>query len=313
MMGPRPQPPRSYLENHRAAFERARLLVRLFYGLTAVEVSRALESWPRWRAETEWDPLWAVTWFDPVGMETGVAITIVMLAVGVFGSLLAPGARPFRILAFVGLLLYGSLANSFGKINHGIHPFIYISFLFVLLPSGRASEKNPPRAFRQQYLLVFWAAQSSMLMLYTLSGLWKLYGGVMQFLVGQVGNFHIRGMAYQIADRLMQDHGTSMLGPFLIERPVLGWFLLLGGIYLELCSFWIAFRPRLHRLWGVALMCLHLGNVLVLTIAFPGFILLLALLFLASPFQWTRSSPGELLANLPFLSLRYRPGASSGT
>ena len=309
LRGPAPQPARAYLEHHREAYQRAQLLVVMFYGLLLIFVNRGLVMSMSWSGRSDWKPLWAVTWFDSVGLPTGTTITMVVLIVGVLGSILRPSSRTMRITAFAGMLLYGSLANSWGKINHGLHPWIYACFIFIFLPSGEGDSTS--RATRQRYLFVFSAAQGAMLLAYTLSGIWKIYGGVMQFLVGQIGNFHIDGFSIQIADRLLQTDDTSILGPFLIDHPIMAWLVVNIGIYLETVCVMILLRPRLHRLWGLIMICLHFGTVVILRISFESFVLYLALFFLMSPFQFGHSSPRELIANIPGLGWTApRPGRS---
>lgn len=54
----------------------------------------------------------------------------------------------------------------------------------------------------------------------------------------------------------------------MIEVPELFWPLLLAGIYLELVALVMAFRPSLLRLWGLLIVALHLGSLLILSVAF---------------------------------------------
>ena len=94
----------------------------------------------------------------------------------------------------------------------------------------------------------------------------------------------------------------SLLGPFFIEHPSLAWGVALFGIYVELVCVLIAFRPSLHRLWGVLLIGLHTGTSLILSVQFSHSMLLVGILFLLSPFQ-----QGHIrLKDLPLFDLLFR-------
>ena len=92
----------------------------------------------------------------------------------------------------------------------------------------------------------------------------------------------------------METHANSFLGNFLIEHPLISGPFFWGAIYLECAAFFVAFRPRLHRQWGLAMILFHMANFLAMTINFKKNILVLALLFVMSPFfpeqsKWLRN------------------------
>ena len=91
-----------------------------------------------------------------------------------------------------------------------------------------------------------------------------------------------------VALRLLQTQSRSALGPWIIHHPWLTWPGLPAAIYLELFSFWIAFRPALQRSWAAGLILFHLGTFFTMTITFPQSSFLLALLLFQSPF-----APGD--------------------
>ena len=141
---------------------------------------------------------------------------------------------------------------------------------------------------------MFWSAQFLLLIFYTLTGFWKLVAGFYQFFLGETGAFSLNALAIHTAARLMETHANSFLGNFLIEHPLISGPFFWGAIYLECAAFFVAFRPRLHRQWGLAMILFHMANFLAMTINFKKNILVLALLFVMSPFfpeqsKWLRN------------------------
>ena len=53
--------------------------------------------------------------------------------------------------------------------------------------------------------------------------------------------------------RLVRDHMGS------VSSRWIGWVLFLAAIYLEAAALLVAFRPAIHRWWGIGLIMLHLG------------------------------------------------------
>ena len=250
-------------------------------------------------------PLWPVAWLGASGslFPAGVkALFFFYLGSNVLAAVL-PGWRGLRIAACLGLLEYVALKNSFGKISHSFHLPLLVSGLLVFLPAGwdRPADRAP-RATRQGTLLVFWLCQAGLLLSYTMSGLGKLGGAVYQVARGQPSAFAPGALGSHIALRLLQTHSQSELGAWIIHHPWLTWPGLPGAIYLELFSFWIAFRPAWQRCWAAGLILFHLGTFFTMTITFPQSSFLLALLLFQSPFAPARF-PGwrTLLFQLPLV------------
>lgn len=136
-------------------------------------------------------------------------------------------------------------------------------------------------------------------MIYSLSGFWKIKAGIEQLDLGQQSIFSLNSLSNHIARRLMETNDTSILGEFLIQNSVFGFILLLGAAYLELFSLIVFFRPKLHRYWGAALMLMHLGIGLGMSINFTHSTLVLGLLLVASPLQRKERSLIKILTDLP--------------
>ncbi|MEO1086434.1 MAG: hypothetical protein AAFY88_19550, partial [Acidobacteriota bacterium] len=129
---------------------------------------------------------------------------------------------------------------------------------------------------------------------------------------GEVGWFSPSGFAYLTADRLGQLASESVLGPLVIESNLVGAPLLYGGLYVELFSLAVLFRPSVHRFWGLGITAIHLGSVLVLGFGFVGNVLLAGVLLIAAPTVTGTAQTGRLrwlatlwrrLRQLPLLAL----------
>ena len=104
----------------------------------------------------------------------------------------------------------------------------------------------------------------------------------------------------------MLPDGESIFGPILVNNPWVGWPIHLLVIYVEVVAILIIFRPELHRVWGVMLVLFHVGTFLpsrppaaaLLGIPFSRHMIVLALLFLLSPFA-PRFELGRALAVVP--------------
>ena len=140
---------------------------------------------------------------------------------------------------------------------------------------------------------------AAVLLTYTMSGLGKLGGALYQLAPAQPNAFAPGALGAHIAQRLLQTDSHSLLGAWIIDHPWLTWPAMPFAVYLELFSFWIAFRPALSRPWSAILVIFHVGNYFTLTIAFPPSCFLLALFFFRSPFDPGKTSWRELLLGVP--------------
>jgi hypothetical protein len=223
------------------------------------------------------------------------------LLVGALCAAFLPRRWPARLAAFVGFFLYLALKNSFGKIDHAAHAWLLSAFLLVFLPDGGRGDFASSRARRQRYLNAFWSAQALTLLTYSMAGAWKLLGAVTQLWRGEPHSFAPLALAYHVADRLLRTQSESVLGGLLLEHPLLGWPQMLAVLYLQTTALLAAFRPPLHRLFGLGLIGFHTMVYLTLAIPFQLPVLLLGLLLLCSPFAPERADPREIARALPLV------------
>ena len=269
-------------------FTVAQVLVRAFYAfLLYLAVSQLSDRLPLLLGNPPAAPLWPAAWLRWSHRSTAGphALMAFYLATSVLGAFTASW-RVSRVLTFLGLLEYVAFVNSFGKIGHSLHLPLLVAGVFCLLPAGW--DRPAPRVGRrrrQETLLVFWLAQATVLLSYTMSGVAKLAAALYQLLAGQPNAFAPGGLGAIIAERLLATHSTSYFGAWIIHHPCLTWPALPAAIYLESCALLVAFRPALARPWAALLILFHVGTYITMTIIFPASCLLLALFFLASPFE----------------------------
>ena len=139
------------------------------------------------------------------------------------------------------------------------------------------------------------------LLTYTMAGLWKVGGIVRQMVKGEVSALSPHGLAQQVAAKLLEDDTTSVLGPWFIERPLIGWPLMVVTLYLQFFALWVVARPALHLWWGLGLILFHLSTHLLMAVGFPNNTLWLALFLVFSPFRPARFDLHETLAQLPWI------------
>ncbi len=301
------------LRLQRWRFDQAWLLMRILYFVLFL---RALifvgNSWALWIEVEQLRPIWPTRWIPQDHIAFAVTLIDLLLIGSTLLGVFRPDWRWLRVVICLAFLEFAAFANSFGKMNHGFHMWIAILAMFALLPSGRAEVLRASISQRQRFLLVFRTTQILILTFYTLSGLIKLGHAVWQLGLGQVSALHPQALAHHVAFRLNQTNSQSMLGPLFIDYPLLGWPLYLLTLYLETFALVAALRPRLHRVWAIGLVLMHLGIWLVMTIPFFENMFLLLLVVFFSPFAPARESLRATVAELPGLAwlLRRRRRAS---
>lgn len=307
-------PPRATHRAHTQAGARLDPLIRVIYAFPLYWVASRLPELTPLLDPAEPELLWPVAWLRWVGADTGAAMIFGGSLLAFTAAAALPESRALRIAAFVGLLELLALKYSFGKIHHLMHGWLFVTFILMFLPAGWSRAEGPglARRRRQHALLVFSAAQTAVCLTYALAGFGKLLGTAYQAARGEPTPLHPSALARHIADRLLQTHTDSVLGAWMIEHAPLLWPLMLATLYLQTCALWAAFRPRLHRLWGIGLMGFHVVTMLSMTIDFTPNILLVGVLLLASPTAPRALDLRGIVFDLPlFGSLASRVGGQS--
>ena len=282
-------------------FLQAQSLIRFYYfSLLYVSVVFFPQWWDVSTAlQTAISPLWPVSWIHLVGLPVAIYSIRLLFLVGALFAAFFPEQRLARMLAFVGLLEFVALYTSMWKLDVDWYVWILAAFLLIFLPNGWKDPLKTSLLKRQKFLLVFWGCQAIVLLTYSMSALGKVYGSFVQLFLGQVHSFAPQAAALHIADRLLTTNATSVFGPFIIQHPWVGWFFFVGATYLMFFAIWASFRFSIQRLWGIALILYHVGVYLTMNIGFSAHILLIAILFLNSPFREANTTWRTILFDLP--------------
>ena len=295
-----PDPGRYSVERHRRSFDSAFWLVRAYYAVMLLFAYQEMGTiWKLMQTGGSFTPLWPIAWASDIE-TTGLVILYGLIGAALLAVAL-PDRRWPRILVFLAFLSASAFRSSFGlgSINHGNHYWLWTGFCFCFLPSGGRAELGSSLAGRHRYLLVFSFAQGLILLFYTMSGFWKAAAGVEALILGRIGTFHPEALATIVAAKMIQLDRPTLLGPWLTENAWAGWPVYLFVVYIELFALWVWFRPSLHRLFGLALACFHIGTFLLLGISFPKHVLILTILLIWSPFLPDRLDLGDVLISLP--------------
>ncbi len=293
------------------AVRHASTIVLCFYVYQMTALTNSFSNWGASSNTAFVDPIWIVNILT--GLLPGYEVTICngLFVLGTVSAVFFYKKRWARLTFFLGSLLSLALANSYGKIDHGGFLTVFLAFVLVFLPdAGRSTS----RVTRQKYLTIFVAAQAVTLSIYSLAGFWKIFAAFETTSVGVVSLFSFGAFPAQIAGSLIEKQVESGAGLFLIEHPNLAWAVGIVGIFFEFFALAALRRPRLHALFGTALIFMHLGAILFMQIHFTSNIIYLALFLVASPFR-PDFRIRQALAALPvagwLLPSRWRVSASS--
>lgn len=295
-------------------FFAARAMVRAYYFFVLFIAVGLFTSWdPSMGAEARIASVWPLFWVKYVDFEFAYALIRVSFIAAALYAAFSPGHRLARALSFVALFEFASLYMSILQWDVDSYGFILASFLLIFLPGDWDGETPGARA---GFLGVFWGVQAVNLLTYTMVGLGKLVGAAEQLAAGTSHLFLPQASALLIADRLIVTNADSALGAWAVEHYLLVWPYFLATVYISLVAFLVAFRPVLHRTWGLLLIIYHIGNYLVINIAFSTHIFLWAILLLGSPFAPRYARIADILRALPFLDILVRrlfPRNDTGT
>lgn len=317
--GPTPTLRESVARQQRS-YNRATLIVRVYYAVSVYWVLSATGGWEGYLHSQSADPLWPTRWwFDHVSIHTGIDIIFCAYIATSMIAALVPERRLARILYSFALLQYMAFVNTPDKVNHDLHGWLFVSIVLVFLPRGPWNERRRI-ADRQYFLTVVWAATLVLLFFYSLTGFWKVHDASSAFVHGHINGFDLSGFSYIVGQRLLATNTNAVLGVFFSKHALPGWALFMGTMYLEAGSVMVAFRPRLHRLWGLGLIFFHFGTQLAMGFTFPENVVLVGLLLVCSPFAPEGIDLKAAFLDLPlvhFASRRVeavrRRGASQGS
>lgn len=286
----------------RYSYTLARQVVRIFYFFSAFvcyQLMPEFDQLARTSSASSWEFLWPLRWMEGTDIQQSIRVLLLVGFVAALLTSLRSNSRWLRAIFAACCLCIVAFPNSQGSINHGLHMWLWIAIFAVALPPHGNSPAR--RIDQMNYISVFLAIQSLLLFFYTLSGFWKLKAGFESLLAGEAGNFSLLSLPRIVAHRAVQTGDSPMLADLLIDFHLLAWPAFMALILIQLFSVLIAFRPNLHRIWGVLLASFHLGTWLLLEITFAYQLLLVLLFFVMSPFHPMDWKARNALEDIPIL------------
>ncbi len=185
------------------------------------------------------------------------------------------GSSSKRAVNFVSFFLLFSALNSYPKISHGLHVLLIPMFFFCFISiKNNATYKNA---------IVFASAIVTFLLSYTMAGFWKIMTGVYHLYIGDKSNFDSDVMSRMILYKFKYDEPT-VLSQWFIDHPNIGYILFWSGVIIEFLAVFIFFIPKLHRVWGLALILFHIGIANLMVIHYKYAIIVIIPLLLCTPF-----------------------------
>jgi len=280
-----------------ADFEKARALIPFVYYFLFFILFTHLEGLDHLIAQggQNFAPLFPLFWATNLPFSTTATIVLSFSTVAALGAAFAPLSRIARGLAFFGFFEYHAFLNSFGSPEHQLDHWLWISFILIFLPK---LAHDAPKDERKKFSLVVWTVQAYLLLTYSMAGIGKLIYLGIQFAHHQSNALSLDAGALYIASQLNLMGERTPLGPFIVDHPWIAWLPFLALLELQTFAFVAAFRPRLHRLWGLCLILFHLGTFFTMRAVFVAPSALLMVLLLASPFA-PKASLRETIGEIP--------------
>lgn len=268
-------------------FEKARVVVKYFYYISIFWLLDALSSLvlSNIRLESYSPDLWPLLWIKVVPnpeLAAFIFFTLVILC-----GLLFYWHWFGRVVIFLGLLEYVALLFSLPK-GGGAEWYHWLNtaFIFIFMPNV-IHKKNPSKDKRLKFLLFFWGAQALFLLTYTFAGINKLLVQLDNPSKPNLFDLHI--FSDTIAHHITINPNATIAGELVAQSVFLSYSMYLAALFLQIFSFWIAFEPSFHRIWGLLLLLFHVGTAFTLDILFSRSVILAILLLWDSPFLVKRS------------------------
>ena len=303
-----PGPPRGPGDFRRIAVEVV-WLVRFFYLFVFFLMNTSLRLPVRLRRGDPPEPVWpAALLNDALGAgwtEAAAGLPAVPVASAALGilAMVFPGMLIWRFGVFLYLFIVVALDASFGTITHLDHFLVYVAFALLFLPAAAGRPDRMTRSAAVRCITAFWFAQCIPLFCYSLAGLWKVLFSGPELLASD-------GFVRIVLHQSLESGAAPLLAPYVVRHEHLFQFLLLGGVYTEVCAIFAWFRPHLHRPFGVLLILLHLGTGWLLNVVFVNNLVVLGVFMVFSPFAPRRSSWFTVAQSLPLLGIPFRASAA---
>lgn len=289
------------LSQNISVVRKAETLVKVFYVFFPIIAYNFFRNWPVPLTRENFEPIWPLFWSDALSLEGDVTVNIVR-SVFLIASLLGLALYRYRLvraLIFLGVWQAHALSSSFGSFTHELYPWVFVSLIFIFLPTQ--SGEDAAWESNRRLLLMIWSAQAFLMLLYTMAGIWKFEAAFVQYLAGQIHGFSIEGFAYQVADWVPKLQREAVLAPYIIAYPLIAWPFYVISHFFQLFAFWTMIRPSLQKVWALELVLFHIGTFMVMGIEFDAFFLIVLALLFFSPFTPERVSMRQIFFDFPIL------------
>lgn len=221
-------------------------------------------------------PLWPVFWVRYMSTLPWGTLFTGALFITLLGTQFYYKKRLIRVIVFCLLFVVIALYNSTGKISHNLHALLIPTFYFTFLDLENIQKIKGN-------LLWFASAIFSLLILYFLTGFWKIARGFKQLLVGEISVFNISAMSNHLNYQFR--HSTmNPIAAYLVENEYLGFMFLWVGILIEFTPLFFFFKSKSHPIAGILFILLHVGIMWVMQVGFFESVITIIPLLVLSPF-----------------------------
>ena len=174
-----------------------------------------------------------------------------------------------------------------------MHLMLLSSFLLIFIPNVDHSKEEDKLNLNK----VFFGIQTLILLAYFVSGFFKIWGIIDQELGGLTSALASESMGLNLGKTMLASNSTYFLSDYVLNNPSpIFAFLLIAGYLIELFSIYVIFKPHYHRTWGILLILLHVGILLMVGPDFTSQIIIVGIFFVYSPFSKQGDIWGEVLA-----------------
>ncbi len=158
---------------------------------------------------------------------------------------------------------------------HNFHLYFYVSLISVIF-----TNKIGEPAFR------LWLAQIQVLLLYFISGFWKLGSLLKSFFdVDRLSPFE--QLSYMVAQEFINSNTLFPVGAFIMEHPWLGSMGQILILIMEVGALPVMFFPALYPVWGLIIVGFHSFAWIAMGLFFrDAQAIVFCLLILPTLFQW---------------------------
>jgi len=230
-------------------------------------------------------PEWAISWVSLLPEIPWQIIFIVLCFFSNLITLVNTHKKSYRILNFIIFFFLFSSLNSYPKISHNLHTAL-IPLFFLCFITFKEDKKI-------QNALIYASAIGSILISYSLAGLWKILTGIKHLIKGDHGNFDFDAMTRYIKYNFVYSTPNEIAN-WLIENEWIGFLSLWFAILVEFVAISVIFHPKLQKALGALLMLMHIGAANILEVPFRYMFISIVPLLILTPFSKNSLSFNEM-------------------